>query len=111
MTEEEIQRLAQALSMELEAFGKRYLRRYHDGYALVDGPDGACIFLTPANQCRVYEVRPLQCRTYPWWPEYLTSLAHWEAQQRICPGIGTGPRIPYSVIQTQLALATSIEPV
>ena len=31
-----------------------------------------CIFLSQdGRQCTIYEVRPQQCRTYPYWPRYI----------------------------------------
>lgn len=30
-----------------------------------------CIFLQPDNTCSIHQVRPLQCSTYPWWPDLM----------------------------------------
>lgn len=50
-------------------------RRGPDGVS-----DGACIFLNSANQCSIYEARPLQCRTYPYWPRVIKSRASWDEE-------------------------------
>ena len=39
--------------------------------------EGSCIFLDPAGQCTIYDARPVQCRTYPFWPSLLDSLEDW----------------------------------
>lgn len=46
----------------------------------------ACIFLKDSKLCSIYQVRPVQCSTYPWWPELLTDAA-WEDEATRCEGI------------------------
>ena len=46
-------------------------------------PSSACIFLDRStNQCRIYEARPIQCRTYPFWTPIMASVATWNAECR-----------------------------
>lgn len=45
-----------------------------------------CIFLK-GKQCSVYEVRPTQCVTYPFWPQSVSSEADWKLESSRCPGI------------------------
>ena len=40
--------------------------------------------------CTVDEVRPTQCRTFPFWPENLETPGAWEAVIHQCPGVGEG---------------------
>ncbi len=40
------------------------LRPRRDGLALIDQPDGACIFLE-GRDCRVQPVKPIQCSGFP----------------------------------------------
>lgn len=40
------------------------LRPNRDGLALIDQPDGACIFLE-GRDCRIQPVKPAQCRDFP----------------------------------------------
>jgi Fe-S-cluster containining protein len=42
----------------------------------------------------VYEDRPAQCRTWPFWMSIVASRQSWEVAGRTCPGINTGPLIP-----------------
>jgi hypothetical protein len=40
-----------------------------------------CIFLgDDGKQCGIYEARPIQCRTYPFWPRLLSEPAEWEKE-------------------------------
>jgi hypothetical protein len=45
----------------------------------------------------------VQCRTWPFWDENLTSRRAWDNARRRtpCPGMGTGPLIPIEKIRIQ----------
>lgn len=61
----------------------------------------ACPFLDPESRCRIYPVRPMQCRTWPFWRSNLQREV-WETQVRArCPGIGSGPLHGQQVIDAQ----------
>ncbi|MDR3115075.1 MAG: YkgJ family cysteine cluster protein [Treponema sp.] len=47
-----------------------------------------CIFWK--NGCSVYKGRPLQCRTFPFWPSILVSSDAWIRMAASCPGMGRG---------------------
>jgi Fe-S-cluster containining protein len=49
-----------------------------------------CIFWEDGG-CSVYERRPFQCRSYPFWTANLSSREEWERLSSSCPGIGQGP--------------------
>lgn len=53
--------------------------------------------------CSLYEARPTQCRTWPFWPENLKSKRSWVAAKRRtpCPGMDNGPLIPIEKIRIQ----------
>lgn len=38
------------------------------------------LFDSTTNRCRAYSVRPTQCRTYPFWPQFMTGAADWNAE-------------------------------
>jgi Fe-S-cluster containining protein len=45
-----------------------------------------CIFLE-GKQCTVHAAKPLQCSTYPWWPELMEYWA-WESEREsTCEGL------------------------
>ena len=60
-----------------------------------------CIFLTK-NGCSIYEGRPSQCRTYPFWESIVESRANWESEGKSCPGIGKGRKISRKEIEKEL---------
>ena len=49
----------------------------------------ACVFLQD-DRCSIQEVKPVQCRTYPFWHEIVLEEGAWEAERAHCPGIGRG---------------------
>lgn len=53
--------------------------------SLVAEEDGACVFLGDEG-CDVYEHRPLQCRTYPFWATNLMDQRSWDEGTADCPG-------------------------
>ena len=48
-----------------------------------------CVFWD--GGCVVYEARPLQCRTFPFWPSVLASGEAWKETAADCPGMDRGP--------------------
>jgi Fe-S-cluster containining protein len=63
-----------------------------------------CVFLDretiPGKAiCGVYEHRPAQCRTWPFWPSLLREKSAWERAKRTCPGIDKGTLVPIEEIR------------
>ncbi len=85
---EEIARIAAYRSESPEQFSKRFVRRVGNRYSLVERPGGDCIFWSSESGCTVYTARPVQCRTWPFWPENIADQESWERVRRTCPGSG-----------------------
>jgi len=60
-----------------------------------------CIFWEE-DGCRVYENRPLQCRSYPFWSHCLESLQTWNNMSQECPGVNRGKIHSFEEIQEWL---------
>ena len=61
-----------------------------------------CVFLTGSNGekgCAIYNFRPMQCRTWPFWQSILTSEYDWNATATRCPGINKGRLYTFEEIQ------------
>ena len=82
--------IAAFLGTDRETFFRRYVRRVEQRFALLDKSNGDCIFWKDGAGCTVYEARPSQCRTFPFWPETLTDKAAWDEVCEFCPGAGEG---------------------
>ena len=109
--DDEAEVMAQMCNLGVKAFLKKYARRIGKRWSLKEhktrhGYD--CIFLdrrtAPGRAiCSLYEARPMQCRTWPFWPENLESPEAWEYTRRVtpCPGMESGPLIPIDQIRVQ----------
>ena len=80
--------IARFLSMEIVVLSKRHFYPFKNGFSIKEYPDGSCHFYN--NGCRIYPVRPLQCRLFPFWFNNLRSRKQWFRVAKQCPGIGNG---------------------
>lgn len=88
---DEIRRLAEHLKVTIESFGRTHLRRVGERISLVEKAGNACVFWDSGAGCTVYDARPRQCRSWPFWTGNLASPEAWEQTRRVCPGAGQGP--------------------
>ena len=80
--EDEMAAAAKLLGITLDEFIQKYTKLSQDRKSLIftDRADGACVFLSDDNRCKIYEARPWQCRTFP---------HEWDVppdMQKLCPG-------------------------
>lgn len=87
VTENEIIAIAEYLNISIQDFSDNYLRLVGDRFSLRESVQTYdCLFLKD-NKCSIYEKRPNQCRTYPWWAQNLRSRNDWEKARITCEGI------------------------
>jgi Fe-S-cluster containining protein len=109
VSDEEAIALAARFNMSVADFLARYTHKTSHGRSLTErktefGYD--CIFLDrekiPGKAvCGVYEDRPAQCRTWPFWKSNLTSKNAWERAKRTCPGMDKGKHFTLQQIRIQ----------
>lgn len=116
ISDKEVTRLAEFLGLTPRQVLAKYCRKIGSRWSLKErrSSEGLydCVFLTeqaestPAPRqarprepiplrrrgCSVYPVRPLQCRTWPFWDTNLASRQNWEHSSLRCPGMGHGTR-------------------
>jgi Fe-S-cluster containining protein len=103
VTREDVARLAEHHGQTAGAFSREYTRRLNGRRVLVNRPGGTnCIFLKN-NACSVYEARPVQCRTYPWWLANIQDAESWAETAKACEGIDhpTAVLVPLTEILVQ----------
>ena len=86
--------------ISVQEFIDRYTRIVDGQICLLDAPKtDECIFLKD-RKCSVYQARPIQCRTFPWWLHSIQSPASWHATAKDCEGIEhpDAPLVPGSQI-------------
>lgn len=109
VTPAERERIRNYLGVSPAWFRRRYLMRYEDGQYSLRWAGDRCVFLDGARRCRIYPVRPVQCVTYPFWPEIVESRAGWRVESRQCEGIDRGGAVPLAHVRRKLALQRRAE--
>lgn len=96
---EDRKRLAKFLQINTSAFTKKYCENANGGWRLKeDGKNPDCQFLKD-KRCTVYEGRPSQCRTWPFWPEVMNAKTWSKEVMSFCPGVGKGPVVSGNKIE------------
>ena len=90
LNDEEIEALAIRAGVSEHVFLRDYTRLEGEKRTLVEKANHDCIFYDSRVGCTVYEDRPRQCRSWPFWDSNLKSEAHWNQTVEICPGSGDG---------------------
>ncbi len=89
-TDKELSAIAKVMKMSDKAFRAKYVRTYYRRTSLVEKKDTKdCIFLEN-GKCRIYSVRPTQCRTWPFWKSNIDTPEDWSDAAVRCPGINRG---------------------
>ncbi|MFP5520514.1 MAG: YkgJ family cysteine cluster protein [Bdellovibrionia bacterium] len=109
MTPEDRRRMAKVLKMSTSAFTKKFCQRTQGVWHLKEDPKNPdCMFLKE-KRCSVYEGRPTQCRTWPFWPEVMNAKAWSKDVKAFCPGVGKGKIIPREKIEKELEIQRKSE--
>jgi Fe-S-cluster containining protein len=91
VVQEEINALAAAKGMSVDDFEAKYIRKVGIRRSLTEYASGDCVFFDgKTRKCTVYEARPRQCKTWPFWDSNLRSPETWKQTCDVCPGSGTG---------------------
>lgn len=102
VSDAEVDALARRANLTRDDFLRTHTHMTSKGRSLNEKPSphgNDCIFLDrekiPGKAvCSVYEDRPMQCRTWPFWPSVVKSRHAWERAKYKnggpCPGLGTG---------------------
>ena len=88
VTPQERQEIAKHLGLDEASFIQKHLRKVQYRYSLKErqvGESFECEFFDiTKRQCSIYDVRPSQCRTFPFWDYFKTRIKEVEEE---CPGI------------------------
>lgn len=105
----DLARAAAHLDLAPAEFRRKFNLRKLNGVLALDPPgDGPCRFLEEDGGCGIYEGRPEQCRTWPFWPETVGRERSWRRAARDCEGIDRGPRHEPQLIRSMLDTLESI---
>lgn len=88
VSREELEAMAAAQGMNPGLFAKQYVRRAQGKLSLqervINGEHFCCFFDRAACRCSLYEQRPQQCRTFPFWERFKADP---QELLRECPGV------------------------
>jgi len=91
VSKSEIESISKLLNKDVREFVKEYLFKKMYKYSIKEVEfDGSheCIFYDrEINGCKIYEARPSQCITFPFWDYYKTRVDELKEE---CPGIVMG---------------------
>jgi Fe-S-cluster containining protein len=91
VTDNEIRAIARRLYLPEAEFRSNYTRSVGGGViSLVEKENQDCIFFDKEQGCTVYEDRPRQCRTWPFWRSNIYSPGRWKRGGERCPGMNRG---------------------
>lgn len=108
VNDDDIVAIAEYLGIPADGMRRKYVHKVGSRYSLIERSDSRdCIFLradeSGQRRCRVYAVRPVQCRTWPFWASNLTSPDAWAEAGLKCEGVNRGQRIDFDEIETRRA--------
>jgi hypothetical protein len=93
LSKEDLRRLLRRFGLDFKRFFREYCTLVDEGTGMAltlrENASFDCV-LWGAEGCTVYDDRPVQCSTYPFWASVLDSEDSWTAEARCCPGIGAG---------------------
>jgi hypothetical protein len=102
VNKEEMAALAAQLNLPVDEFEERFVRRIGVRRSLLEFPNGDCIFFDSEKRtCKVYDARPRQCRTFPFWGSILKSPESWKRMCEDCPGGNHGRLVPLEEIEAK----------
>lgn len=93
LSQKDLTKLCRWFKLDSKVFISNFCRfvPYYDGTEVLSLKEKAnydCFFWD--NGCTVYEARPVQCRTYPFWNSIIENMNSWNHEAQYCPGMNHG---------------------
>jgi len=86
-TNEEIAAMAKEMGIGAAEFTALFVRAVGRKKSLLERENGDCVLLDPEQKkCVVYNSRPIQCRTWPFWDSNLDRPNSWKRAAKNCRG-------------------------
>ena len=91
LNRQEEEALAGLLAITVRSFRRRHTWVDEEGFRQLIFRGDKCTFLDDVTQqCSVYQARPTQCRTFPFWGEMVNGSRFTKEASDLCEGIGRG---------------------
>lgn len=82
--------MAKHLGISVRSFWAEFQVRYDAAseQPVLEAKNGlGCPLLSPTRTCRVHSVKPMQCRSFPFWTDLLDDTSVWDFAKQDCPGM------------------------
>lgn len=100
VTDEDIANIAKVTGKSIAEIRLFHTRIVGGRVSLREHANGDCTFFDPEQRrCTIYEARPTQCRTWPFWKSHLESPETWKQVEHECPGAGQGAFVSLEEIE------------
>lgn len=104
--DDDVRAIAEFRHETVDEFASIHVRPAGRRKSLRERANGDCVMLSRdadgKARCSIYPVRPLQCRTWPFWKSNVATADDWANAARGCPGMNKGAHHPLPVIQDAL---------
>jgi Fe-S-cluster containining protein len=104
LSREDLDRMLEYFSLGerelLEKYCRVVVKNGKNRISLKEKVNYDCIFWEQG--CTIYEARPYQCRSFPFWTNYLNHPQNWQNAKSFCPGIDQGEVHSIEVIEEWL---------
>lgn len=84
-------KISEALGLEILQFKSKYTRLLNGKTSLKEikknDNDYWCVFLDEKKKCSIYNYRPEQCRTFPYWKHIIENEDYLNLTAKQCQGI------------------------
>jgi Fe-S-cluster containining protein len=102
VNDNEVAAIAAFRGEKVEEVEALYTRQVGQQRSLREKTNGDCVFFDRSAGCTVYNVRPRQCRTWPFWESNVRTPEDWQRTCNVCPGSGKGELISAEEITRRL---------
>jgi Fe-S-cluster containining protein len=107
LSESELFRLSEHLKLEPAVFAGHFTKIVR-GFgppqlSLIEKDGFDCVFFE--DGCKVYDARPFQCSSFPFWKRNLASPSEWKRTADFCPGVNCGRTYSLDEIEDLLGRA------
>lgn len=102
VTDTELAEIAQFRNEPVEQVVGLYTRLERQRRSLKEKANNDCIFYDREKGCTIYPVRPVQCRTWPFWESNVRSPGTWALTAEGCPGCNQGDLISIDEITARV---------
>ncbi len=107
VTDAELEDIAKTLDRSIGEIRLFHTRIVGSRVSLKEFANGDCTFFDgETRSCQVYDARPMQCRTWPFWKSNLETESTWKEAGRDCPGMDNGNFVDLETIEN---LAAKVE--